>query len=130
MLKTFSAALVAASMIAAPVFAASPAPTANKTAAPMTASVPAKTAIDNKAGLTAKAAADTKAVNATTGVKTKATVKSGKKLHKKHIKMTRRHGSKAVKHVRHASKSIKHKSGHKVALKMPSAKKSTVRSGS
>jgi hypothetical protein len=132
MLKTFSAALIAASMLTAPVFAAGTTATTNTTVAPMTAPAPApkaainaKAGIDNKAGLNAKAAVDTKAT-----VAPKATVKSGKKLHKKHLKMTRHHASKAVQHVRHV-KVIKHKKmSNKVAVKLPSAKKSTVRSGS
>jgi hypothetical protein len=115
MLKTFAAALLAATMITAPVLAA------GTTATPSAAVIsPAKTGI--------KASATTNApVVATQPAKAdvkKATVKKGKSL-----KKARRHIAKHVKNVRHVrtTKASKHaKISHKILAKpvlAPAAKK-------
>jgi hypothetical protein len=118
MLKTFAAALLAATMITAPVLAA------GTTATPAAVTSPAK------AGINAKASATTTApVVATQPAKAdvkKATVKKGKSLKKAH-----RHIAKHVKNVRHVrtTKASKHaKISHKISAKPMLAPAKKVRS--
>jgi hypothetical protein len=113
MLKTFTAALVAATMITAPAFAAGT--TATTSATPSaTVTQPAKAGVNAKAQVNtpAPAAATT---SANTNLKAKATVRKSKSL-----KKFRHHAGKHVKHVRHVGngKIIKHaRIGGKISAK-------------